>query len=725
MNSATRLVGYFCVLSLYFASNVNYSLEPSDSNINIDADKVEYVGTDKNRLIKAWGDVYVTQDKKKLVSQNLEYNFDKDILSAEKDVQLFEEEGYIVNADKIVLYKKMDLGWIRNFKILTPEKSTLYGRLAKKEEKNIIEIEDGSFTSCQICKNKKTPWIISAKKAKLNEETGKVVYKNTIVKYYGVPILYFPYFVHYTKKAERKSGFLTPEYGGNSYIGTSVRIPFYVNIAPNQDATLKLLATKKRGFVFEGQHRYLSKYGQVESFLTTTSDKKYSSTQGQKNNDIRYNFKSKTDLYVSPYNSFGWNINQVSDKSYKKDYGYGDEDYTMSRLYNKAYQDSGYYQVQTIFFQNLRSSNDSNTIHLNQTPMILPLFETKHVIKEFSDGSNLSLESSMLKVNRYEGPESARISLKNSWNKHLLLDSGNDFNFFISLRQDFYKAKNYSNDNENQSKDKTRTIPEAGVDWQLPLYRRINNDFTAVISPTINAIITPNVNYNDRVPNEDSNNIAEINDINIFAKTRYSGIDKVENTSRVGYGIRGELHYKQEIKFKAMIGQLYRQKPEEIIYGAAEDKVSDYIGRLQFDYKDMFGLSYRYKVDKDNFSNKSNEIEALLKYQEFYMLTNMLYYKDDLEITELKNRREIYLEGGFNNYNQISASMNARKNFTSNLSSPSYYGNSNGIISWGGKLKYHQECVTYSFEFNKDYTSNKDKKAITTFWFGVNFKNLG
>jgi LPS-assembly protein len=712
----------FCLVSFAWSQQSN-----NESPITIDADKFEYKELDQGKIIVAQGKVEAQQDKQKLFADYLEYNYDQDLLTAKNNVKLIEPQGYIIETQEANLHSKLKLGTMNKFSIIAPNGVTIRGDFAEKKDAGIIEVKNGYYTSCTICEGKKTPWEITAKKATLNENENYMQYKNAVLKLYGVPAFYSPYFFHYTGKAKRKSGFLAPEFGGSSYLGTALKIPYYINISPNQDATVKLFTTTKRGNVFEGEHRYLSNYGQIENSLSITSFGNYrpSKSDLKSSENWRYNFKSKTNLTSNQQSNLGWDINNVSDKTFREDFGYGKEDYLTSSLYYNAFQDNGYYEVKSLAFQNLRPENQYYSNKLNQTPLVLPMFESKHQFYEFNDSSTLNFETNMLNISRYEGPESKRFSAKIIWNKDFVTNSGHEFNLFSSLRGDAYRYEKLPFNNKlTYNQDTSRMIPEAGIDWQYPLTRAFNNT-KVVVSPLFSAVITPTSNYNKNIFSEDSNNLSELSDTNLFAKSQFSGIDLVENTPRVSYGVKATAYYKDNININTVFGQLYRHKPQEFIYGANNEHLSDYVGRLQLDFSNAVILTYRYKLDKDSLNNKSNEIESLFNYQKAYLLINLLYYKDNLVINEMRNRRELYLETGFKDYNKFSASINGRKNFSSKQDNPNTSFDPNGFISFGGKIQYDDECIVYSLRVDKDYTKNNDKKANTSFWFKVTLKNLG
>ena len=720
-----QLLRLFKFLFFVFALSANAYDKKVDSPVSIDADKFEYSEQNGDKIIKAIGKVEVTQDESKLFAETIEYNYDKDFLKASDNVRLYENKGYLVETEQATIFNRFKLGSMNNFKITTPNGSTITGDHAEKKENNLVFIDNGSYTSCKICPGKRTPWKFKAKKAKLDKEDNSLQYKNVVMELYGIPAFYSPYFFHYTGKKERKSGLLTPELGGSSYLGTIVKIPYYINIAPNQDATVKMFYTVKKGKGLEGEYRYLTTKGQIDNFFSVTSADNYSPpTSGSKpKNNLRYNFASKTDLDLAESSFLGWDINTVSDKTYKKEYGYSAEDYLTSSIYHNSYQSNGYYQIKSIYFQNLRPKNQYDKNAINQTPIILPLFESKHKVHEFKDGSYFSFESNMLNIQRYNGIESNRFSIKNNWDKYLLNDLGHEFKFHAHLRNDFYNYRKVMIGETKQSKSQSRAIPEASIDWSLPLARNFKNT-NVMISPMVKAVATPTSKYNNNIYSEDTSHRSELNDTNLFSDSQYSGMDIVENTPRVSYGVNGAAYYKDFVNLNTLFGQLYRHKPRNFIYGAELNHVSDYIGRLQLDFMDSVILTYRFKLDKNNMDNKANELENLFKYKNMYFLANLLYYKDDLVINELKNRRELYLEAGFKDYHKFSASVNARRNFSSAKDNRNSGVDPNGFISIGGNLRFDDECIIYDFNLNKDYTKNNEKKANTSFWFKVTLKNF-
>lgn len=716
---------YFFYILIFLTNTSAYASDLSLNNrpIEIEANRFEYLGNEKTGTVKAFGNVEVSQDNQKIFANFIEYNFAKEVLLAEDKVKIIEKNGYLIESDRVILSDRLTLGSMNNFTIITPDKSLIKGKIAKKEHEFVIEINEGFYTSCKICPGKKTIWSITAKSTKLDQTNNTVEYKDALMKFYGMPLIYTPYFRHYTSKAERKSGFLSPSYGGSSYLGLAIKTPYYFNVAPNQDATLTPVITEKRGNALEGEYRYLLKQGQINSSGSIASSSYYTPSTNESNpkHNIRYNFRSISDLAITNSNNIGWNINTTSDKNYRRDFNYGKEDFLTSRLYNNQYEENWFYELQTLSFQNLRPSNNLDQNAINQTPLVLPMFQSKYQLFEFSDNSKLNIETNLLNIHRYNGLDSNRFSIKNRWEKDLLLNNGHDFNFFASLRHDFYQYSNKSIN--NISENSSRSIPEAGIKWSYPLIKPLGKS-KIVVTPIANVILTPSSKYNKNIYSEDSARLTELTDSNLFSESQFNGIDLVENSSRVSYGLKTSIYYQNYLDANALFGQMYRYKPQE--YNLENDKnhLSDYVGRLNFNFNKTVSLSYRYKLDRDTLVNKRNELETTLRYNEMYVRTNLLYYKDDLTLGNVKNRREIEVETGVNDFKGISASVNARKNLSSKKDNHGLYVDPNGFISFGGRLQYLNDCILYQFEVNRDYTKTNSRGTNTTYLFKVLLKNI-
>jgi LPS-assembly protein len=164
-------------------------------------------------------------------------------------------------------------------------------------------------------------WEFRARSITINKDTGVGVARGATMRLGKVPFLYLPYFTFPTDD-RRKSGFLYPTIGNTSRSGFQVSTPYYLNLAPNYDATLDPRIYSDRGAMLAGEFRYLmpGSNGQV-NVEYVPNDHGESDGLADTKGDSRYlvNLSDRTQLWQ------GWQFvgsyNHASDSSYLYDYG--------------------------------------------------------------------------------------------------------------------------------------------------------------------------------------------------------------------------------------------------------------------------------------------------------------------------------------------------------------------------------------------------------------------
>ncbi len=90
------------------------------------------------------------------------------------------------------------------------------------------------------------------------------------MEFYGVPVLYIPYFSQPDPSVKRQSGFLTPTLMSSTELGQQAEIPYYWAISPDKDVTLIPRFTTKEGTVYQGEYRQRFEDGRIQMFGTAT-----------------------------------------------------------------------------------------------------------------------------------------------------------------------------------------------------------------------------------------------------------------------------------------------------------------------------------------------------------------------------------------------------------------------------------------------------------------------
>ncbi|RJS93999.1 LPS-assembly protein LptD [Salinisphaera sp. Q1T1-3] len=113
------------------------------------------------------------------------------------------------------------------------------------------------------CDGTTKAWLLSAKRIELDRESGRGVAHDATMRIYGVPVLYTPY-LNFPIDNQRHTGFLAPTIGASSDTGFQLAAPYYINLAPNYDATIVPRVMAKRGLQLGGQFRYLTEHQRGE-----------------------------------------------------------------------------------------------------------------------------------------------------------------------------------------------------------------------------------------------------------------------------------------------------------------------------------------------------------------------------------------------------------------------------------------------------------------------------
>ncbi len=168
---------------------------------------------------------------------------------------------------------------------------------------------DATYSTCDPNDRK---WEIRGNKIEIDREKGVGIAHDATVRIGDVPVLYVPYFTFPIDNA-RKSGLLMPSFGQSSNGGFELTVPYYLNLAPNYDATLTAHLYGSRGLMADTEFRYLTEHshGTIEAtWLPNDSQRHY---------DRGSVFaRSTTDL--SPNWYVDANLNHVSDTHYFEDF---------------------------------------------------------------------------------------------------------------------------------------------------------------------------------------------------------------------------------------------------------------------------------------------------------------------------------------------------------------------------------------------------------------------
>ena len=175
----------------------------------------EMIYDNDNNKITAKGNVEIYYGNYTLLADRVVYNRARNTLAAEGNVRIKDPDGAVISADQITLTDDFRDGFIDALKLVTTDDTRIVAQSASREAGNTTVFTKGWFTPCKLCEDKpdKPPtWRIRAGKITHKKDKATITFRDAVFDFFGVPLIWVPYFQTADPTVKRKSGFLMPSY---------------------------------------------------------------------------------------------------------------------------------------------------------------------------------------------------------------------------------------------------------------------------------------------------------------------------------------------------------------------------------------------------------------------------------------------------------------------------------------------------------------------------------
>ena len=239
-----------------------------------------------------------------------------------------------------------------------------------------------------------------------------------------------------------------------------------------------------------------------------------------------------------------------------------------------------------------------------------------------------------------------------------------------------------------------------------------NNAF--LIEPIIQGIIAPKGGNPDSIHNLDSIDL-ELSDHNLFSSNRFTGIDRVEEGSRINLGVKSNFNFNEFGEFKSLIGRSWNSiKPQdEYISGTGlNKKLSNIVGNIIYDYQSTFFLGYHFRRDGLNFRSQRDTLNIGLNTKPLIANIDYTMIRDDPVMTETMLSEQA----------QITLTWNINDNWRSNISQSRDLRDSNwgNAINSSGFLEFFNECIVIRLEASRKHQNLIDIPDTTEYSLSFN-----
>ncbi len=660
-------------------------------------------------LVIATGSVEMVEGERVLRADAVTYNQKEDIVTATGNVVLMDPSGDVVFADHAELTGDFKDGIVENIRILMVDEARMAAVGGRRVGGERTELRKAVYSPCRSCENKSgTPlWRIKAVDVVHNKTEQSIEYRDAFMEFFGVPVLYTPYFVHPDPTVKRRSGFLAPRYGSESVLGVILETPYYFNIAPDKDATLRPIITTNEGLVLAGEYRQRFVDAEIKLTGSGTHGTTQSGDQGFRGHlfsDIRADLDRTWRA--------GADIRLTSDDTYLQRYDFTSIDTLTNHAFVEGFRGQNYASAQSYFWRGLRGDDDPGT-----TPLIAPVIDFNAITPIGKGDARWAFDANLLSLTRSEGADSRRLSLINTWEVPHVARTGEVYHLYASLQTDAYYASNVQEIGKATGETSTgftgRVFPRIGLDWRFP-FSRAEGSSTQIIEPVAGIQFAPNGGNPGQISNEDSQDI-EFDETNLFSRNRFTGLDRVEGGQRLYYGMRfgvfGASGYSD-----GFIGQSYRLRRDSNFSSSSglNDHFSDIVGRVSVQPSTPIKLQYRFRLDKDDFSPRRNELSANVGPSALRLNVSYSFFDEGSGSGEFTDREEITY--GFNSKITPAWSVNASTRRDLQASS---------TLNHNIGLTYECDCFTMKLSFTRTFTQDRDVRPSDTIFVRLIFKNLG
>ncbi len=376
-------------------------------------------------------------------------------------------------------------------------------------------------------------WVLKARRIDVDLEDDTGVAEGATLRFMDVPILPIPE-ISFPLSNRRKTGFLTPTVGLGNVNGVEYSQPYYLNLAPNRDATLWGTVMSKRGVDLAGEYRYLQ-----ESYkgLVWGNFMPWDRLRDEK----RWGFAGVHQGTLPGGSSLSVNLNRVSDDNYWKDFPRIGTSQTTRLLPSDAslsWSQGGFSAAaRALYWQTLQDSTAPITPPYNRMPQLTARYGgTAGAGTEYSVNADYTMFESVPAMTGQPNGQRTFIAAQVSrpW-----VQPG----AFVTPKL-MLQATNYALEGplSNGNTRANVTVPTFSLDSGLIFERDTNyfgRDLRQTLEPRAFYVYTPYRNQN-YLPNYDTASF-DYNFTTIYQENSFVGNDRIADNNLLTLGLSSRL----------------------------------------------------------------------------------------------------------------------------------------------------------------------------------------
>ena len=684
-------------------------------------------------LVTAAGQVRMSREGNFLAANQVSWDRKSGRVVAEGDVVVVNPEGDKLVGDRVELTDTLRDGTIDNLLAILESG----GRIAAARGSRAgdrTELVNAVYSPCPVTTAggcpKNPSWKITAARVTRDAASGRIRFSGGRLNILGVAVPLLPIFsIGDGSQKGGVTGALVPDIRIDSNNGLELSLPYYWRVDRNLDLTITPHIYTHSAPAIEGRWRHLTSLGayQFGAFLTygDIPDPDQFDLTPTDRNGVRGYFEGNGRFQLDPYWTVTGSLRAATDKTVARRYDITRDDRLRNFINAERISQDSYISIAGWAFQGLRGSDVQERI-----PIALPALDARFRFDDPMLGGKVEVQANSLAILRIEGQDTQRAFASARWDLRRVTSMGQEITLTAFGRADAYhtdeSAETAVDIYRGRDGWQYRAIGALAADLRWPLVGPLLGG-TQRLTPRVQLVLTPPT-PNLKIPNEDARAV-DLEDSNLFALNRFPGYDRWEDGSRVTYGVEWALD-RPKWAVQAVIGQSYRLTRDPSIFPdgtGLTDRFSDIVGRTRIRFGRFIDLTHRYRVDKDSFAIRRNELDLTVGTNLTYAQIGYLRLNRDIAPTveDLRDKEELRLAGRWQFHRYWSVFGSTVLDLTGKDEDPLSLADGYEPVRHRLGITYEDDCLELGVAWKRDYERIGEFKKGSTFSINFALKGIG
>ncbi|NNG51097.1 LPS-assembly protein LptD [Sphingomonas sanguinis] len=702
----------------YNPDQVRFSAEQLEYDINAD-------------IVTATGEVRMLRQGERLRADKVTWNRKTGKVLATGNIAVTNPQGDIAYGDQIELTDSLKDGVVDNMLVVLEQGGRLAAVRGTRQQDGTVNLERAAYTPCAVETSEGCPkepsWKITAVRVTYRPDRERVYFNGAKLNLFGLPTIPLPR-LSAPVGSGGDSGFLTPDIRLDRVNGVELAAPYYWKLAPNKGLTVTPHIFTAVLPMLEAQYEALTTKGAFRITGYGTASRRSDDLNTLNPTDTSQAFRGYLDAVgryqFSPEWSLSGSMRITTDRTFLRRYDISRDDRLRTTASLEHIDADSYFALTGWYVETLRVNDPQG-----QQPIALPELDYRRRFNDPWLGGKFEMQLNTLAISRTAGQDTQRAFASMRWDLRRLTDWGQEVTFTAYGRADAYNANNIATTPlvyQGLEGFQARGIGALAVDVKWPFVGELwggSQRFT----PRVQIVASPKIR-NIEIPNEDARSV-DLEDSNLFALNRFPGYDRFEDSTRITYGAQWALTL-PGFTFDTIVGQSFRlnDRPTILYPGTGlSDRWSDIVGRTDIRFRDFVSLTHRFRLDKDSFTVRRNEIDATVGSRTTYAQVGYLRLKRNIftSIEDLQDREEVRLAGRVQFARFWSAFGSTVIDLTDRSEDALSLSNGFDPIRHRLGVQYEDDCLRLGFTWRRDYVNTGDARAGNSFLLTLAFTNLG